>query len=873
MRSVGWRARLRSARVIVAVLVALVVAAGIALATVNRTPHIRTSSQFVAGTPEGDTPVQLDTTLYLPPATPAPAVLLAHGFGGTKDSVAGTARALAQAGFVVLAYTARGFGRSGGDIHLDSLQYEVKDAADLVTWLAGRPQVRRVDGAPQIGVAGSSYGGALALMLAGTDSRIKAVAADITWNDLAAALFPNADGQVPGVFKKLWAGYLFEDGLSQSSPIPVRPGAARESLAPQQPSDVQCGRFDPTLCALYLDAARTGRPSPALLALLARSSPATVLGSIRAPTLLTQGQDDSLFPLGQADANARGIAASGTPVRVQWRLGGHDGGGSLADSTLVSWFGDAFAGRVHGRQPFRVEQQGAVISSEAGNAVPQMLTVSHYPGLDGENHRQVALAGPPQTIAAPPGGAPAAITAVPAIGAILGQFGGLSGQVSALSLLPGQVAGFVSAPLTRPVLVGGSSSVRIVVTAHDSTDATLFLGLRVVSAQGGAVLPANLVAPLYLSGLVPGEPTPVTVHLPAVVTDVSAGSRLAVTVATTDLSYELPANPRTYTVALAPGSTLSLATVAGTVTTSGQPWAWLIAGGAVALAILLGVWLLFGLRRRVLHSAPEYADVPVVITDLGKTYKDGYRAVDGVSFRVERGQVVGLLGPNGAGKTTTLRVLVGLITPTSGSVHVFGEPVVPGASVLARLGAFIEGPGFLPHLTGLDNLRLYWAASGRPEAEADLDTALQIAGLGESVHRRVRTYSHGMRQRLGIAQAMLGLPELLILDEPTNGLDPPQIAEMREVLRSYAATGRTVVVSSHLLAEVEQSCTHVVVMHKGRLVATGSVAEIAGGASMHLAVDDPQRAAQVLAGAGIAADLVPARRALEEVFLDLVEAE
>jgi ABC-2 type transport system ATP-binding protein len=270
---------------------------------------------------------------------------------------------------------------------------------------------------------------------------------------------------------------------------------------------------------------------------------------------------------------------------------------------------------------------------------------------------------------------------------------------------------------------------------------------------------------------------------------------------------------------------------------------------------------------------PSLAGVPVAVAGLVKEYAGGYRAVDGVSFRVERGQVVGLLGPNGAGKTTVLRTLVGLITPTKGTVHVFGEPVLPGASVLARLGAFIEGPGFLPHLTGRDNLRLYWAATGRPADEAEFDTALDIAGLGASIDRRVKTYSHGMKQRLGIAQAMLGLPELLVLDEPTNGLDPPQIAEMREVLQRYAHTGRTVVVSSHLLAEVEQTCTHVIVMHKGRLVAAGSVPDVAGGGAMQLAVPDAHAAAAVLAEAGITAQFVPARRALEDVFLELVGEE
>ena len=190
--------------------------------------------------------------------------------------------------------------------------------------------------------------------------------------------------------------------------------------------------------------------------------------------------------------------------------------------------------------------------------------------------------------------------------------------------------------------------------------------------------------------------------------------------------------------------------------------------------------------------------------------------MDGISFRAEPGQVVGLLGPNGAGKTTAIRMLVGLIRPDSGQIFVHGEPVHAGADVLASVGSFIEGPGFLPHLTGRQNLDAYWQATGRPAEEAHLDEALAIAGLGTALDRKVRGYSHGMRQRLGIAQAMLGLPSLLVLDEPTNGLDPPQIKAMREVLADYAAAGRTVVISSHLLGEVEQTCSHVVVMDKGK---------------------------------------------------------
>jgi ABC-2 type transport system ATP-binding protein len=173
---------------------------------------------------------------------------------------------------------------------------------------------------------------------------------------------------------------------------------------------------------------------------------------------------------------------------------------------------------------------------------------------------------------------------------------------------------------------------------------------------------------------------------------------------------------------------------------------------------------------------------------------------------------------------------MGLIRPDEGEIRVFGEAVRPGAPVLSRLGAFVEGAGFLPHLSGRANLELYWQATGRPDEDAHMAEALEIAGLGDALERAVRTYSQGMRQRLAIAQAMLGLPDLLILDEPTNGLDPPQIREMREVLIRYAAAGRTVIVSSHLLAEVEQSCTHLVVMDRGRLVTAGPVAEIVGSA-------------------------------------------
>lgn len=213
---------------------------------------------------------------------------------------------------------------------------------------------------------------------------------------------------------------------------------------------------------------------------------------------------------------------------------------------------------------------------------------------------------------------------------------------------------------------------------------------------------------------------------------------------------------------------------------------------APGLAAVLALILLATGRRRTAAPAapePELAEVPLQISDLSKRYAksaDRY-AVRDLSFRVEKGQVLGLLGPNGAGKTTTLRMLMGLIKPDGGEIRVFGHAIAPGAPVLSRVGAFVEGAGFLPHLSGRENLELYWQATGRPPEDAHMEEALEIAGLGDALARAVRTYSQGMRQRLAIAQAMLGLPDLLILDEPTNGLDPPQIREMREVMIRYAA--------------------------------------------------------------------------------------
>jgi ABC-2 type transport system ATP-binding protein len=211
-------------------------------------------------------------------------------------------------------------------------------------------------------------------------------------------------------------------------------------------------------------------------------------------------------------------------------------------------------------------------------------------------------------------------------------------------------------------------------------------------------------------------------------------------------------------------------------------------------------------------------------TNLTKRYNEVV-AVRDLDLTVESGQVFGFLGPNGSGKTTTLRMLIGLIRPTSGRAWLAGRPL-PDPAGLSRIGAMIEEPAFHPWLSGRANLEVL-ALCGPPLPEADaIDVALDRAGLTDVADRKVKGYSQGMRQRLGLAVALLRDPEILLLDEPTNGLDPAGIRDFRTLFRSLADEGRTVFLSSHLLAEVERVCDRVVVVHRGRVVEEGRVGDL-----------------------------------------------
>ncbi len=277
------------------------------------------------------------------------------------------------------------------------------------------------------------------------------------------------------------------------------------------------------------------------------------------------------------------------------------------------------------------------------------------------------------------------------------------------------------------------------------------------------------------------------------------------------------------------------------------------------------------------------------------------RAVDAVDLRVEQGEIYGFLGANGSGKTTTVRMLLGLVLPTSGDIEVLGTPMPAGRrAVLPRVGALVEGPGAYPHLSGRANLDLLDAAGADRRARTArggrIAEVLDQVGLDPTDRRPVRAYSLGMRQRLGLAAALFRRPELLILDEPTNGLDPQGSAEIRALLAALHRDGTTILLSSHLLAEIEELCTRVGVLDRGRLVIQDRLDTLLGDAGLTavrtpdaaraadllgatvveragerilVRADDPAALNAHLVGSGVrVAEIGPYRRALEDIVLE-----
>jgi len=255
---------------------------------------------------------------------------------------------------------------------------------------------------------------------------------------------------------------------------------------------------------------------------------------------------------------------------------------------------------------------------------------------------------------------------------------------------------------------------------------------------------------------------------------------------------------------------------------------------------------------------------------LRKVYRSAV-AVDGVDLEVPQGAVVGMLGPNGSGKTTTIRMLLGLVRPTEGEVELFGQPMPESAeSTLPHVGALVEGPGFHPFLSGRDNLLRFAAAEPLLPSNkigTAVADALELVGLSSAANRRYKGYSLGMKQRLGLAAALLVPRKLVVLDEPTNGLDPAGTREIRRIMAELHARGTTVLVSSHLLSEVEATCTHVIVLSKGTVVAQGELGELLEAGNPTLEVITPDAAQAVDA---LRANRIPARLAPDGVLVDLV---
>lgn len=280
------------------------------------------------------------------------------------------------------------------------------------------------------------------------------------------------------------------------------------------------------------------------------------------------------------------------------------------------------------------------------------------------------------------------------------------------------------------------------------------------------------------------------------------------------------------------------------------------------------------------NASHDVAPAVLELVNLSKVYrrrKSETRAVDGISLAVHPGEIYGFLGPNGAGKSTTIRMALGLIAPTAGSARLFGEDIAKDRSALRRVGSLADGGSFYPHLSGRDNLRVLARTMGL--ADAPIDRLLGEVDLEAGARRKVKEYSLGMKQRLGVAAALLGDPDLVILDEPTNGLDAAGIRDMRALIRSLADQGKTIFLSSHLLNEVQQLCDRVAIVARGRLLREAGIGDLLGGGSHFLLDVSPAAAAADIIAAdwqvtvnGNGLEVAATREDVPRIVARLVEA-
>lgn len=528
------------------------------------------TDQFVESG-EGSDQVRLDTSLFVPDTAsesePAPAILLAHGYGGTKEQVQGQAVKFSRAGYVVLTFTARGFGESTGDVSINAPDYEVADGSTLLDFLAAQPEVQLDgDGDPRVGVMGGSYGGALSLLLAGYDERVDAVQATRTWNSLITALFPNG-GDVPetqtpapsdvtdvtGVFKEKWGQFFFEGGSLDAD----GGGGPRA----QEPSG-GCEDMRAEYCTAYEEVLDQRQLTDDMRALLEASSPASVLDRITAPTLLAQGLGDKLFGLGEADANARGIAAAGTPVKMVWISGGHGATrpslpeAELLDRLGTEWFDYYLRGQ--GPEP-DLSFSYTEVTGQAANGAVEGATenVAAYPGLttNGATRLTVPLSGEEQEVEYPEGGDPAAYSSLPP--GFVPEGGSRRDPPAEIE---GQFASFETDALVDALTVVGAPMLSVDV-ASSSGEAILFAKIYDVAPGGDETLVQDLVSAVRLTDL-PGslaDAQPVTIALPAIAQTFEAGHQLRVVLATTDQNFATPADGATYQIALSEGADAAMA--------------------------------------------------------------------------------------------------------------------------------------------------------------------------------------------------------------------------------------------------------------------------------------------------------------------------
>ena len=593
-------ATLASAAVVLGLPVALVVAppalsgarpvlSGVAVAA--DAPYATTDLTVpVVDGPDDSNEVDIDARLYVPPAataaTPQPAMLITNGFGLSKDAdeVTSLADFFARAGYVVLAYSGQGFGKSTGCISLDSADYDVKDARQLIDVLQARPDVLKDAKGAVVGIVGGSYGGGLQGPLAAHDARIRAIAPGRTWSSLQYALYPNNrvlpgdptgfahQRHTLGVFKAQWTSLFFAVGTAQ--PVAGQNPSCPESqnIGPL-PGGISCGGYRLVLCDVYARIATTGTASDADRALLARSSTLTFLDRVRVPTLLVQGQSDTLFNLNDALAAYTGLRARGVPATMIWNSGGHGGynslpfegeayggGHELAGSYLGERTMDFFDRHLRGRgsagpgfawfEGWRFDGKDARRAYDSAPAYPAMPSQTFT--LSGSD--TLALRGATAgsaTFANPPGGQPAAYSETSNFSAPGAQFGDVPPTE-----VPGTFAAFTSPPLPRAVESVGVPRATLRLSHVAPTDLILFGKVYDVAPDGTATLIHRLISPVRVPSADLAQP--VTFNLLGFAHRFDAGHRVRLVLAATDQTSYNNKVADAITVATGPGSTFSL---------------------------------------------------------------------------------------------------------------------------------------------------------------------------------------------------------------------------------------------------------------------------------------------------------------------------